>query len=136
MSKFGPVQPSYPARILAFAATVLIAIAALVIFGRMAGYPQLARLSETGVPMAFVTALGLLVAGLAFAGYATGRKTTGSALSGSLVVGSLCTLFLYAFADPLHLGAPFIYNPQIVSRGIGFDGRMSPNTAICFVLLG
>ena len=86
--------------------------------------------------MAFVTAIAVLMAGASFAAHAANRPRLGSFIGAIIAIGAVFTLLLYRFAEGLHLKPPFVYDPGHPSMGVGFDGRMSPNTAICVGLLG
>ena len=85
--------------------------------------------------MAFVTALNFVLCGLAFVSHGRERGRAGRTLGGLAALIGVGILILYALAEPLSLKA-FIFTPGKFAQGVGFDGRMSPNTAVSFILLG
>ncbi len=117
--------------------SLLLLVALMVLFGRFAGQKWLVTLVPGATPMAFPTAIALLLGGggLLAQGCDWPRLSRGLAtLLGAFGAG---TLMVYAFAAPL--GQPrFVYNPlrPVISQGVGFDGRMSPNVALATLLLG
>jgi PAS domain S-box-containing protein len=115
----------------------LVAVATAVLIGRATGQVWLVRVVPDGAPMAFPTAIGFLLAGFSFLGFGYRRPRSGQLAALLLVLFGIGTLILYTLAEPLQL-TRFIYDPQrpIISRGVGFDGRMSPNAASSFALLG
>jgi PAS domain S-box-containing protein len=116
---------------------VLVTLAAIVCIGRFGGWIRLVTLIPHGSPMAFVSALGFLLAGLALLAHAGGRPALGRVASVAVVLLSGGILLLYAFADQLGI-VRFRYDPAhpVISIGVGFDGRMSPVVAGAFLLLG
>ena len=116
---------------------MLAALGTLVIFGRMADVPWLVRLGPEFVPMAFPTAVGFLLAGAAFVAEARGARRWARGGAAALLLFGSGILLLYLAAQAWHIDA-FYYDPErfVPSRGVGFDGRMSPNVAGAFAILG
>ena len=106
-----------------------------VLIGRFADMKALVTVVPDGAPMAFPTAVAFLVCGLAFLAHAAGRLRL--ALLGGMTATAmgLGVLALYFIAEPLGLWDRQ-YDPGVFAPGVRFDGRMSPNTAACFALVG
>jgi PAS domain S-box-containing protein len=116
---------------------VLIALAATVLFGRFAGFPRLVTIIPSGAPMAFMTALAFLLSGMAFVAHARATWRVARALAATVALLGAGTLVLYVAAQTFEI-RPFYYDAQhvVLSKGVRFDGRMSPNVAGSFALLG
>jgi PAS domain S-box-containing protein len=115
----------------------LLLLALMVLIGRFTGTIWLVKVVPNGAPMAFPTVVGILLSGLAFVFHANDRRAFGVLAATSLALFAAGTIILYALAEPLQIRR-FIYDPTnpIISRGVGFDGRMSPNAAASFFLVG
>ena len=85
--------------------------------------------------MAFPAAVAFLFAGWSFVGHAAGSRKWALMFGGLTVAAGLGALVIYFIAEPMGIGG-FQYNPQDFGVGVRFDGRMSPNTAANFALLG
>lgn len=112
-------------------------LALTVLLGRFTGVIVLVTITPTGAPMAFTTALGFLSSGIGFLAYAREWRWVGK-LMGSLAAAlGAGTLIVYTVAQTFVIRG-FYYDPAnpVFSRGIGIDGRMSPNAAGCFIVLG
>ncbi len=103
--------------------------------GRFAGWPLLVTVVPGGAPMAFPTAAAFMVAGMAFLVLGRRRDRMGMILAGLTAALGLGVLAIYFVAEPLGF-AGYDYDPGRLAQGVGFDGRMSPNTAASFALLG
>jgi len=113
-------------------ATVLLGL--LVIAGWHAGSRTLVQVLPTFVPMQYNTALGFLLCGSALL-LLVARREGGATLVGSiaaLVGGS--TLVEYALSVDLGIDELFMVHDITIKTST--PGRMAPNTAICFVLVG
>ncbi len=85
--------------------------------------------------MAFHTAVNFVLCGLAFVAYATGRHRL--ALTAAVVTAAIGIVVLAAYILAESLGlAGLKYDPNFRATGVGFDGRMSPNAAASFAMLG
>ncbi len=114
---------------------MLVAMALAVFAGRFTGTIWLVTFAPEGAPMAFSTAVGFLLCGVALWAHGRGRAGVGRWLGAAVALLGLGTLVVYQMAEPLGWKA-FIFDPQYRARGVGFDGRMSPNTAAAFGVLG
>ncbi len=110
-------------------------LGALVLAGRFAGLPLLVTVVPGGLPMAFPTAVAFLLIGVALMGLSWGRRGLAITFGGLTLLLGGAVLALYFIFEPLGL-ANANYAPGTFSQGVGFDGRMSPNTAGAFALLG
>ncbi len=113
----------------------MAAMGAMVILGRFTGHLEWVTLIPGGAPMAFMTALTFIISGLGFVGHGCGWGRVGRSLGLLTLLMGAGTLGLYALAEPLSIKT-FIYQPGKFSSGVGFDGRMAPNTAGSFIVLG
>ncbi|PAW61268.1 MAG: hypothetical protein B9S34_16395 [Opitutia bacterium Tous-C1TDCM] len=115
----------------------LAVLAATVLFGRFTGRTELVTLTAGGVPMAFPTALGFMVAAAALAALAGGRRRPALAMAVVVALHGWGTLAAYAAAGPLGW-TWLVHDPAspLRSAGVGFDGRMSPAVAAAFGLTG
>ncbi len=114
---------------------VLMCLGGAAIVGRFAGWKQLVTVIPDGAPMAFSTAVAFVVAGIAFVAHGTGRRQLGRMAGAATAVAGGAVLLFYLIADPLGIWTAQ-YDAGSFAAGVGFDGRMSPNTAGSFVLLG
>lgn len=132
-----PVSDPLARRGLTWGGAALLALGAVVLIGRFGGVPLLVTLLPGGAPMAFPTAVGFLVVGYVLLAHGQARLPLGGIGAAYLVLFGVGTLLLYALAEPLQIRR-FIYDPAspVLVRGVGFDGRMSPNAAGAFALLG
>src|SRR4051794_3429925 len=115
----------------------LLLLAVVVLIGRFTGLTWLVTIVPDGAPMAFPTVFGFLLTSVAFLAHGNGRNALGRSMAVALLLFGSGTLILYALAEPFGIQR-FIYDPvrPVLSRGVGFDGRMSPNAAVSFALVG
>jgi len=114
------------------AATLLLGLA--VLFGWHTGNRTLVQLLPQFVPMQYNTALGFVACGAALLGLALGRDRLALVAGGlAVLVGSL-TLFEYL--GGVDLGIDELFMTHDVTTETSHPGRMAPNTAICFSLVG
>jgi len=86
------------------------------------------------VPMQYNTALGFVFCGAALLGLALGRPRVGVAAAGiAAVIGSLT---LVEYIGQVDLGIDELFMEHEVTVKTSNPGRMAPNTALCFVLIG
>ncbi len=116
---------------------MLIGLALVVLIGRFTGQKWLVTLVPGAPPMAFPTVMAILLAGGALFAHGRNHPKAGRALATTLVLLGAGVGLLYLFAAPLGFHR-FVYDPlrPVVSHGVGFDGRMSPNVALSTLLLG
>jgi PAS domain S-box-containing protein len=114
----------------------LLLLVATVLIGRFAGIKSLVTIVPDGAPMSFPTVMGFLLAGVAFVAHGTGRPGLARVVTAGLLLLGAGTLVIYVTAEPLGWKR-FIYDPvqPVISEGVGFDGRMSPNAAVSFAFL-
>ncbi|CAA7626065.1 PAS domain S-box protein [Magnetospirillum sp. SS-4] len=86
------------------------------------------------VPMQYNTALGFLLAGAGLVALATGRNRWSPGFGAPVALIGGLTLIQYLLA--LDLGIDEILMTHYVSVDTSHRGRMAPNTALCFVLVG
>ncbi len=124
-------------RVFLFTGLVLLVVAATVLAGRFAGWLPPVTLVPDGPPMAFPSAVGFLLGGAGFVAIARGWRGGARAMGALVIAVGLGTLLLHAAADTMGWWRLFLDpdNPPLAS-GLGFDGRMAPNTAGSFAALG
>jgi len=113
----------------------LALLGGVVLFGRFADWPLLVTVLPDSAPMAFPTAVAFVLAGAAFLAHAAERPVAARGLAGLTTAAGVGVLGIYFVAEPLGLYS-WGYNPGVFAPGVGFDGRMSPNTAASFALAG
>ena len=113
-------------------ATLLLGFA--VLFGWHTGNRTLVQLLPQFVPMQYNTALGFVACGAALLGLALDRDRLTLVAGGlAVLVGSL-TLFEYI--GGIDLGIDELFMRHDITTETSHPGRMAPNTAICFALVG
>jgi hypothetical protein len=105
-----------------------------VLLGRLAGWPWLIRVSGEGAPMALPTAVNFVLVGGAILALGFNWLRGALVLGGLVLLVGLGTLGIYFIAEPLGV-LKASYEPGTFSRGVVFDGRMSPDAAVGFALL-
>ncbi len=113
----------------------LVLLGGVVLFGRFAGWPLLVTVLPDGAPMAFPTAVAFALAGACFLAHAAERLLAARVLAALTTGAGLGVLGIYFVAEPMGL-YQWGHDPASFARGVGFDGRMSPNTASSFALTG
>jgi PAS domain S-box-containing protein len=94
----------------------------------------LIQVSPTFVPMQFNTALGFLLCGAGVIAVVIGGSLIGSVLgAGATIIGGL-TLAEYFFG--MEIGIDQLFIEHYVTVKTSHPGRMAPNTALCFTLIG
>ena len=86
--------------------------------------------------MAFVTALGFVLSGIALLFLASSAHKATRLLGYVITASSLGILVVYGLVEYLSLNSFAFYVRGKMGKGVGFDGRMSPNSALCFMILG
>ncbi len=115
----------------------LLTLAVLVLIGRFGGVKSLVTLVPGAAPMAFPTLVGFVVLGLGLLAQSSDRPLFGGIAGVGLVLFGLGAMTFYMIADILGIER-FAYDPAnpIMARGVGLDGRISPNASGSFALLG
>lgn len=113
---------------------VCILIGLLVIVGWYTHKPFLIQLYPTFAPMQFNAAIGFVISGLGLISACLGKKHL-TILFGSLV--SLLALLTFVqFVLNIDLGIDKVFIEPYITTQSAPPGRMSPVTAICFILVG
>ncbi|HZI02870.1 MAG TPA: HAMP domain-containing sensor histidine kinase, partial [Archangium sp.] len=121
--------------------SLVLMVGLLVFSAWLAGIDSLKGL-RPGLPtMKANTALGFILSGatLVLVGYPSERALVrrGAQVGAGLValLGGL-TFAQYLFGVELGLDQLFVEDPARSGKELGYPGRMAPNTAVCFILLG
>lgn len=113
-------------------ATLLLGI--LVLFGWHIGNRTLIQILPGFVPMQYNTALGFVLCGTSLVLLSSGQRRFAS------IAGYLATLVggltLLEYVGAFNLGIDELFMKHDVTVGTSHPGRMAPNTAICFTLIG
>ena len=111
-----------------------VALGLVVVVGWYIHNETLVQVIPTFVPMQYNTALGFLLCGAGIS-LAIFKKHYSVAILGSLpiVIGGL-TLFEYSMG--MNLGIDELFMKHTITVKTSHPGRMAPNTATCFVLIG
>jgi signal transduction histidine kinase/CheY-like chemotaxis protein len=114
------------------AGTLLLGL--VVLFGWHSGNRTLVQVLPQFVPMQYNTALGFVFAGAALLALVLERPRIGMA-AGALaaMIGSLTLL---EYIGQVDLGIDELFMTHEVTVKTSNPGRMAPNTALCFVLIG
>lgn len=129
---FGKHPISYLLTVAGGALSVLLG--ATVILGWYTHNESLIQVSAAFVPMQFNTALGFLFCGLGLLVVARGYRGAGLVLGVVLMFIGLLTLTQYVFA--IDLGIDQLLMQHYIMIETSHPGRMAPNTALCFSLMG
>lgn len=118
----------------AWLGVLVAALGAIVLAGWYLRAPVLVQLHPSWVPMQYNTALVFVALGLALIALAAGRRWFASVLGAvPLLIGGV-TLTTWVF--DLHPGIDELLFRHYITIFTPAPGRMSPNTAFCFVLAG
>jgi signal transduction histidine kinase/CheY-like chemotaxis protein len=114
--------------------SVTVFLGLLVIFGWYTGNRTLVQILPNFVPMQYNTALGFVFCGVALLLLALQREQ-GAAVSGwaAFVTGALT---LVQYIGQVDLGIDELFMKHDITVATSHPGRMAPNTAVCFVLIG
>jgi signal transduction histidine kinase/CheY-like chemotaxis protein len=106
----------------------------LVIFGWHTGNRTLIQVLPSFVPMQYNTALGFILCGTSLVLLVLERQR-GSSIAGVLafLVGGLT---LVEYSGQVDLGIDELFMKHDITVATSHPGRMAPNTAICFALIG
>jgi signal transduction histidine kinase/CheY-like chemotaxis protein len=106
----------------------------VVLFGWYTGNRTLVQILPQFVPMQYNTALGFVLSGGALLGLALGRARPGIA-AGAAAAG-IGALTLFQYVTGVDLGIDELLMDHNVTTETSSPGRMAPNTAVCFILVG
>lgn len=113
-------------------ASVLLGLVVLV--GWYVHSPTLIQIHPTFAPMQYNTALGFLLSGVGIAVLAWGRIKLALVCGLILSAVSILTLIQYIFGSDFGIDQ-FLMEHYVVTK-TSHPGRMAPNTALCFILVG
>ncbi|WP_150466660.1 GGDEF domain-containing protein [Francisella sp. SYW-9] len=112
---------------------VVLVIASVVIFGWLTGNVSIVKLNKSFPPMQFNTALCFAILAIVnFIPKTSKFSYSRCILSLIVLIISLLTLLEYLFG--LNFGIDHIISAKTLDHSL-YPGRMSPNTAVCFLLL-
>jgi len=112
--------------------TLLLGI--IVVFGWHAGNRTLVQVLPQFVPMQYNTALGFVFCGAGLLALALDRARAAAVLGGlATLVGALT---LVEYAGQVNLGIDEFFMKHDITVETSHPGRMAPNTAACFTLVG
>lgn len=114
------------------AAHIVLAAAGMVMLGWYLHWPRVLQVYPAWAPMQFNTALGFLLVALAM--LLESRPQTRRAIGTVLVLLGGTTLGQYLFG--FNVGLDELFVQDFVQTRTSHPGRMGPNTALCFLLLG
>lgn len=109
-------------------------LGAVVVFGWHLRSVPLLQVHPNWAPMQYNTALGFLLAGIGLV--ATNRGWSRLALGCAAGVGAFGGLTLIEYSTGLDLGIDELFMNHYVTVETSHPGRMAPNTALCFLLVG
>lgn len=115
-------------------AAAALSLGLVVILGWHANLPSLTHVSPAFVAMRYNTALGFVMAGLALGSLAQGRRGWAAAPAALLLLLGVLTFSQYLTGRALGIDELFLRDYD--QMGTISPGRMAPNTAFCFMLLG
>gem|GEM_PF-942431 len=133
----GPVRVSYgnPSRLVALVAGALsLLVGAMVLFGWYSHNIFLIQISPAFAPMQYNTALGFCLSGIGVVAFFF-RKHQVTMVSGGLV-GLIGAVTLIQYMSGMNLGIDELFMDHYITLKTSNPGRMAPNTALCFVLVG
>ena len=123
---------------LSLAALVLPAfttlLGATVILGWYLGSRTLIQILPQFVPMQYNTAAGFLLGGASLLALRANRHRMARVLAGIVV--SIGVLTLFQYVSGVDLGIDELFMDHGITTKTSSPGRMAPNTALCFTLLG
>ena len=127
-----------PTKIAAWAVKVAGALAGLlgltVILGWMAGSPGLVQIAPSFAPMQFNAALGFAFIGAGIVALSADKDKWASFFGFSVLTVAALTLLQYVAGIDLRIDE-LLFRHSITVK-TSHPGRMAPNTALCFMLLG
>jgi signal transduction histidine kinase/CheY-like chemotaxis protein len=109
-------------------------LGAVVIAGWQTNNVTLVQVLPTFVPMQYNTALGFVFCGLGLLMVVFGRNRWGAALGALAIFVGTATLLQYIFG--LNFGIDQLFHDHDITVKTSHPGRMAPNTAVCFTLVG
>ena len=115
-------------------AAISIFLGMVVLLGWHTHNKALIQINPSFVPMQYNTALGFLLAGLGVMAIGLNLLRGGILVGGALVLIGGVTLAQYIFG--VNIGLDELFMKHEIEVGTSSSGRMAPNTALCFLLVG
>jgi signal transduction histidine kinase/CheY-like chemotaxis protein len=113
---------------------LLFAMGVMVIIGWHAGSSALVQIRTTWVPMQYNTALGFVFCGLSIVCLA--RNWQRATVATGAIAATLGGLTVVEYLSGMDVGIDQLFMEHYIQVETSTPGRMAPNTAICFLLLG
>jgi len=130
MSKLGTIC----SRWLAASGFVVGAVGFISIVGWMSQTFLVLQFRTDWTPIQFNTALMFLFLGMSLLARACGRLKVTRLIAGAVIVFPLATLFQYVFH--VDLGIDQFFYKSTIHTGVSHLGRMAPDSAVSFILIG
>lgn len=121
-------------RIVVFIGLLILILGSMVITGWHLKNLSLVQIHPTFAPMQYNTAIAFILSGLSL--ITLGLKYNRIALVLGTAIGSLGILTILQHIFSIDIGLDQLFLKQDITTKTGHPGRMAPNTAICFILLG
>jgi len=106
----------------------------VVIIGWQTNNVTLVQVLPTFVPMQYNTALGFVLCGLGLLSVVIGKNRVASVVGGLAAAIGIATLAQYILG--LNFGIDQFFHDHDITVKTSHPGRMAPNTALCFTLVG
>src|SRR5580704_1007645 len=132
-TRAGAPGTSWPGLTAALAGVLAILLGLVVLVGWAVHSTFLIQVSPNLAPMQRNTAVSFILCGLALLGIVMGRPRL--TLIGSAVTGTLAVITLVEYLFRANLGIDQLLGVAYITSQASAPGRMSPATALCFILL-
>jgi signal transduction histidine kinase/DNA-binding response OmpR family regulator len=106
----------------------------IVIVGWQTNNVTLVQVLPTFVPMQYNTALGFVLCGLGLLLVVFGKNRVAAAVGALAAIVGIATLLQYIFG--VNFGIDQFFHDHDITVKTSHPGRMAPNTAVCFALVG
>ncbi len=117
-----------------FGAALSIILGTSVLIGWHTNDPSLIQVWSTFVPMQYNTALGFVLSGFGLLATILWYRGTASAIGIVVMAIGLLTLAEYQYG--VNLGIDQLLMEHYITTETSHPGRMAPNTALCFLIMG
>lgn len=121
-------------RIVIFIGMLILILGCMVIAGWHLKNTALIQIHPAFAPMQYNTALAFILSGLGLMGLGTNHKRISLIAGTAICALGFLTVLQYIFSIDIGLDQLFI--KHYITTKTSHPGRMAPNTAICFMLLG
>ena len=116
------------------AGIAVVGLGILVIYGWYTRTLTLIQVHPAFVPMQYNTALGFMLAGMSLVALGLNKRRWAVFTGGLTALIGVMTLFEYVLH--VNLGIDELFMKHDIQVGTSHPGRMAPNTAVCFTLIG